>query len=158
MHAQWSVAALVSNAKEQEIDLPFTDYESFFSHLTNQCEKEETTNISWNCTPSAKEICRHIKNRWEEVKKHIQEKDDKVTTKMMQHFVKEEVTTKDGNKLKKLQPQKTKATMSFILQFIDEYLVKFIHHRNELKHFMSTIHTLRNHFAAANLSVISQKI
>ena len=153
LHARWSVAALVSNAKEQEMDLPFTDYESFFSHLTNQCEKEETTYISWNCTPSAKELCQHIKNRWEEVKKQIQEKDDKVTTMMMQHFVKEEVTTKEGKKLKKLRPQKTKASMSFIIQFIDNFLVKFIHHRNELKHFRSTIHTLRNHFATANLSV-----
>ena len=46
----WSVKALIDCTTKQNICLGrINNYSSFFEHLTEDCEKEESTYISWNC-------------------------------------------------------------------------------------------------------------
>ena len=48
---------------------------------------------------------------------------------------------------------KKEATMTDIIEFIEKLLIPFIHHRNQLKHFRSTVHELRQEFNAVWMDV-----
>ena len=56
LHGRWITAALIECAKKQFIVLPFSDYTSFFDHLSQSCPKDPHTYISWHCTPDKKNM------------------------------------------------------------------------------------------------------
>ena len=45
LHARWSVAVLLKLCEKQEIEVPFSDYESFFKHLHADCPTDPLTYI-----------------------------------------------------------------------------------------------------------------
>ena len=91
--------------------------------------------VSWKCSANKKKICTEILNRWENLKEMILEGcNDNETIKFM-YFDKVEVTTKKGDIIKRLKPIPVDANISYIVSFIDKYICKFIHHRNQLKSF-----------------------
>lgn len=64
LYACWSTNALIDFAKKQNLDLgKINIYDIFFEFLTNSCEKESTTNLSWKCTPSKNTICTDIETK-----------------------------------------------------------------------------------------------
>ena len=67
LHARWSVAVLLKLCEKQEIELPFSDYKSFFKHLHADCPTDSLTYINWECTPTSKHQCDHVKNRWKDL-------------------------------------------------------------------------------------------
>ena len=64
----------------------------------------------------------------------------------MQFFEMVDVTTKKGITTKRLRAVSCDANMTYITNFIDKLIVKFIHHRNLLKHYRSVIHSFREQF------------
>ena len=55
--------------------------------------------------------------------------------------------------LEKMMPVKTDASMTYLLNFIDQLIVKFIHHRNQLKYYRSSIKDFYNLFDSVNLDI-----
>ena len=81
LHARWAIQALISCAEKQKIDLgSITSYQSFFEYLTEKCQKEESSYISWECTTNKNSLCSEIRERWQNLKSHIMDGDDDVTT------------------------------------------------------------------------------
>ena len=134
LHARWFINALISCCQKQNINLEFYDYCSFFEFLTSECEKEDNTYISWNCTPEKKRTCRHINVRWAELRERLKNIDDRETTVPLQHFEKQYYTKKNGKNTTQLKAVSTAANMEFITEFLSNFLPKLIHHRNQLKH------------------------
>ena len=100
--------------------------------------------ISWDCAIDKKTVCAHITKAWSALKSSLEANADGSVTVKVQHFVKVEVTSKKTGKVtKKLQPQYEDANMIFITEFIDNILKDMIFHRNQLKHYRSTIKSLR---------------
>jgi len=153
LHARWGIAALLENAKEQGINLNFESYTEFFQHLTEDCTKEKLTYIDLNCTPSKKITCEDITQRWNNLKTDILSKDDKKTTVKFQYFIKEEHVNTKGKTVKRLRAVTTKADLKFITSFISDLLPSIIHHRNQLKHYRSTIHQVYDMFNGAIIDV-----
>ena len=87
------------------------------------------------------------------MKTSLTSKDDKKTTATLRYFEKVPVTSKKGIVSMKYRALKKDATMNDILEFIDTFLVRFIHHRNELKHFRTTVHVIRQEFQSLWLDV-----
>ena len=71
----------------------------------------------------------------------------------LQHFDMKEIITKCGQTVKRLQAVHTNANMEFVINFIDTFLIKFIHHRNELKYYRSTINDFKEHFNCTMMDV-----
>ena len=145
LHARWMIAALVNISKLLLIPLPFDDYNSFFGYITQHCAPCPTSYISWDCAINKKSVCKEIMTTWFDLKKSLLATSDKTVTVKVQHFVKVEVLSKKTGKVsKKLTPQYEDANMPFIVNFIESILKDMIFHRNQLKHYRSTIKTLRN--------------
>ena len=75
----------------------------------------------------------------------------KVTVSFL-HFEKVEIMTKRGVS-KKLKPVKSDATIFYIINFIENFLIKFVHHRNMLKHFRSSVKDFYNFFDSVNIDM-----
>ena len=138
LHARWVIDAFLQCAKKHDISFAFHNYKPFFTYLYSDCPHQERTYISWECTSDSKSICHHVKEKWDAVKDQILAL-DKETVELIKvpflHFEKTEVISKKGVSSKKLKPIKTNASISFLFDFIDKFLTKFIHHRNMLRHY-----------------------
>lgn len=140
---------MVEISKKQGIDNNlYNNYATFFDYLTSDCLKNPLTYIDWTCTPDLKSCCNHITKSWQELKQSLQNNDDKISTVNMMHFKKMEITTKKGKTIERLKALSTNADLTFIIEFIDKRLVKFIHHRNQLKHYRSINKNVKEHFDA----------
>ena len=122
LHARWTIKALIANATKQNIHLGnIVDYESFFKHLTSCCGQGEFG-------------CNDITEKWTTLKEMLLETDDKEMV-----VEKQEVFTKKGIPVKRLKAVSTQATLTDIINFIEPFLFKFIHHRNQVRHYRKTI-------------------
>ena len=65
LHARWAIEALIKCVLEQHIDIPFSNYTTFFDMLTRNSEENQTTHISWYCTPNKNTFCNDIKENWQ---------------------------------------------------------------------------------------------
>ncbi|XP_066932940.1 uncharacterized protein [Clytia hemisphaerica] len=155
LHARWSIKALIDNCNKQKIDLgDVKDYSSFFTCLTKKCGKEEeSTYISWKCTPDKVTLCNDIKKDWKTLKTKILERDDKKTSVPMQHFELLEMVTRKGKQVTRLKAVSTPASLEFITQFIEKQLASIIHHRNQLKHYRKTLSMFKERFDTILLDV-----
>ena len=72
------------------------------------------------------------------------DRDDGITNVDMQHFEKVEVVRKKGNTIKRFRTVSKSANLSFIIDFIKKLLNEIINHRNHLKHYRNTIHSLED--------------
>ena len=144
LHASWAIQALIECAGKQNIDIGIiTDYETFFEYITLNCDKEPTTYVSWSCTSNKKVVCEHILSQWDVLRSTLQSFDDEITSVPMQLFKKEEVTTKNSVTNKHLKLTQVSANLSYITNFISGFLESFIHHRNQLRHYRSTVQNFR---------------
>lgn len=146
LHARWAIKALIQLCHNQGILISFDTYLTFFAYLSSDCKKEATSYISWECTPSKKENCDHINSKWVSLTKHLNENADENQTIRFQHFENQFHTSKKGIITNKLKAITTSANMSFIIQFILNILSKIIHHRNQLRHFRSSINIFKNFY------------
>ena len=108
LHARWSVKALLDCAKLQNINLPFTSYASFFDFLNENCQNSATTYLNWTCTPDANVFCQDIKDKWDNLKEDIIQKEDKEISVTLQKFVREtteKISKKTGKEIIKLVPK-----------------------------------------------------
>ena len=146
---------MIDNCDKQKIDLgDVKDYSSFFNCLTKKCGKEEdSTYISWKCTPDKETLCNDIKKEWNTLKMKILERDDKKTSVPMQHFELLEMVTRKGKQVTRLKAVSTPASLEFITQFIEKQLASIIHHRNQLKHYRTTLSMFKEHFDTILLDV-----
>ena len=80
VHARCSLKALFECCGKQNIELPFSDYYSFFEYVTADCEWEDGTHISWDCVPSKDECYTHIRDRWDSIESDILLKSDNAVT------------------------------------------------------------------------------
>ena len=88
-HARWSIDALLECCKLQSINLgPVKDYYSFFSYLSENCGKEPTTHLSWECVSNEKTLCSHSQQKWTELVRALREACNKTVTVTMYHFKK----------------------------------------------------------------------
>ena len=144
LHARWAIKALIQLCHNQGIRIDFDTYLTFFDYLTSDCLKDDTAHINWECTPSKKLTCQHISFKWTSLSKHLCEEADENNYVPLQHFEKQLHTSKKGIVTKKLKAITKSATMKYITEFISSFLPKIVHHRNQLRHFRSSINTVRN--------------
>ena len=152
LHAKWAINALINSVKLQKIDIPdFVNYEQFMAYLYEDCNKIDNTYIDWKCTPHKKFVCEHITKRWNELKDLTQKQIG--LTVPFQYFDKLEVSLKSGKVVKQLKPVYTQADAISVISFIEDFLPKFIHHRNQLKNYRSTIHNFHDKFDAVFIDI-----
>ena len=145
LHARWSVAALLKLCEKEEIEVPFSDYESFFKHLHADCPTDSLTYISWECTPTSNHQCDHVKSRWKDLVTKLHVKNKGVKT-LFQHFENIEITLKNGKVVKRPKAVKDHVDLLYITNFITKFLYKFIHHRDQLKHYRATSNVMKDFF------------
>ena len=88
-------------------------------------------------------VCEQILSQWDVLRSTLQSFDDEITSVPIQLFKKEEVTTKNGVTNKRLKLTQVSANLSYITYFISGFLESFIHHRNQLRHYRSTVQNFR---------------
>ena len=49
-------------AEKQQIDIPFSNYATFFEVLTKSCDPSPSTYIQWSCTPNKRTLCKDNRN------------------------------------------------------------------------------------------------
>lgn len=153
LHARWTVDAILKSAEKQEIDLPFTDYASFFEHITANCPDSSVAYLNWSCTPNKKEFCDDIKESSQKLFQDLKSKsNDKVlvpfTTFQMVKYV-----NKRGEEKEHLKPVDKDSTLKEVIFFAESLLPNIIHHRNHLRHYRNTIKVFRENFDAAFLDI-----
>ena len=145
--------------KKQEILLPFTDYFTFFSFLYTDCPRDDSTHISWKCTPDKKILCAHITAKWVELKEMMNLSDDKVTmpfTEFQKHIgynTQGIIRNKRGEPSKQLTTVKHSVNGKYLLAFIDALLPEITYHQNMLKLYWSSIKPFYQLFAAVHLDI-----
>ena len=107
----------MQSAEKQKIPISFNSYNSFFDYLTQDCPKEPSAYISWDCTRSKKDIYKEVSSKWSVMKEKLLKAADPAKTVPLMHFVLQEITSKKGRLKKKLKSQITNAYMSYILNF-----------------------------------------
>jgi len=128
-------------------------YDSFFAHLTQHCKKEGSTYINWDCTVSKYKFFADIQRLWEELKQSLLLKaNDSVTVNFM-HFKTFILTTKAGKEVKHLTAISEPANLLLLTSFISDLLPKIIHHRNQLKHYRSTVKEMQDHFNTISIDI-----
>ena len=154
LHARYSVSSLIACCKKQEISLnDITDYDSFFKTVTSECGSNDTTYIDWKCTQDKKNCCDHIKGKWSSLANSIISKSDEKITVPFTQFVKKPHTTKKGKEILRLEPEGIDVNLNFLVDFISKLLPTIIHHRNQLKHFRSTIKECTDMFDCIEMHV-----
>ena len=102
LHAHWSINALLECCKLQSINLgPVKDYYSFFSYLSENCGKESTTHLSWECVSNKKTLCSHSQQKWTELVRALKESCNKTVTVTM-YYVKKMPYKKKNGQIKKV--------------------------------------------------------
>ena len=120
--------------------------------MYSKCELENTTHISWACTPDDKTVCDHIGKHWDEIKNKCKDSNEEVTVPFL-HFEKVDVKNKHGEMKKHLKTVQTPATLKYLLSFMENMLSKFVHHRNMLKHYRTTIKDFYDMFDSVDLDI-----
>ena len=153
LHARWSINALIDCAKAQNINIDFDSYDSFFNHLITDCDREQSTYLSWKCTPNKDELCENITTKWVNLKNSLTANSNAELTVNLMHFEKIDMTNKAGKTVERLKAISTPVNMKFILDLISIRLPKIIHHRNQLKHYRSCIKTFKEVFDAVSINI-----
>ena len=153
LHARWAIEGIINSAPEQNIDLPFTDYTTFFVSLTGNCNSNSTTYIPWSCTPNNKEMCDDIKTMWSQLSQRLRKSSSEEVVVNFTTFRSVEYTTKKGEVSNKLKAVTEKATMDDILTFTERNLAKIINHRNHLKHYRNSIKAFRDSFGVLFIDI-----
>ena len=143
----------MKSAEKQKIPISFNSYNSFFDYLTQDCPKEPSAYISWDCTRSKKGIYKEVSSKWSVMKEKLLKAADPAKTVPLMHFVLQEITSKKGRLKKKLKSQITNANMSYILNFLSEFLPNIINHRNSLRHYQATIKEFYNSLEHVSIDV-----
>ena len=157
LHAHWSTQAFIQCATKQDDLNSIDSYDALFDYVTNSCEAESTTYISWKCTPDANKTCEYISGNWNSLKEKILEQDDGKTTVKFQPFDKREQTFKNGKVVKHLKAVCIDSDMKFIISFIEKTTPKIIHHRNQLQHFRMSMGKFRNIFNTVMINIAKDK-
>ena len=138
LHARWSINALLECCKLQSINLgPVKDYYTSFSYLSENCRKESTTHLSWECVSNKKTLCSHLQQKWTDLVRAL--KGNKTVTVTMYHFKRMPYKKKNGQIVERLKAVKENANITFIIEFIDNILAKTLHHCNRLPHFRKNL-------------------
>ena len=83
---------MIDCAKEQNVGLRNVN-----DFLTNSCEKEQITYLSWKFTPNKHTICSDVETKWKDLKNFLKSKSlDKVKVQLMR-FEKNRPYKKSGN-------------------------------------------------------------
>lgn len=65
----------------------------------------------------------------------------------MQHFEKvETIQKKTGKTVKRLKAVSTKSNLTMIIEFINKYMTKTVHHRNQLRHYRNVVKSFKDSF------------
>ena len=139
LHGGWSVIAIIRIAAKFEIQLPFTDYSSFFSLLYADCGDITETYIPWECTPNKKEVCDDIMRNFSPIMNLLPTADEKTTIAFTQ-FQKQVqydsdrqmIMNKKKKPVEKLVAVKEQVNAKFLVEFTRNLLPNIIHHRNIL--------------------------
>ena len=143
-HGRWSVETLV-RCRRKHITPLFADYEPFFDFLSTVCPPGNLTYISWDCTKTFKTMCDHIFKKWNSIKDSIKDLHNDVTVPFF-HFKYVEITKKNKEIQKYLETVQIEANISYLVNFIETFFVKLMHHRNMLLHYRSSIKEFDNLF------------
>ena len=139
LHGRWSVIVIIRIAAKLEIQLPFTDYSSFFSLLYADCGDIIETYIPWECTSNKKEVCDDIMRNFFTIM-NLPTVDEK-TTIAFTRFEKQVqydsdgqmIMNKENKPVEKLVAVKEQVNAKFLVEFTRNLLPDIIHHRNLLK-------------------------
>ena len=142
MHGRWSVETLV-RCSRKHITLLFADYVPFFDYLSTVSPPGNLTYISWHCTKTNKTICDHIFKKWNSIKDSIKGLHNDVTVPFF-HFKHVEITKKNKEIQKYLKTVQIEANISYLVNFIENFFVKLMHHRNMLLQYRSSIKEFDN--------------
>ena len=153
LHARWAVEALVECASIQKIELPFTNYTSFFVYLTTNCGKGSTSYIPWTCTPNNKTICDEIRIIWVTLSDRLKSSSSQEKMVDLTTFKQVEYKTKKGEITTKSKPVPTKSSMTDIISFINSILANTINHRNHLRHYRNAIKSFHDSFDAIFIDI-----
>ena len=119
--------ALCAVGKETN-DLFPEDYSSFLSYISKDCGAGESAKmLPWQCVEGSK-VCMHVAANMQSLKELIT--DQSLYGGKFLRFEKDA----EG----KLQDIYLKETISFMFQYLEERLIKFLLHRNHLSHFRET--------------------
>lgn len=143
LHARWTIEALIECAQEQSIELPFTDYKSFFEFVTVNCAKHATAYIDWNCA-CKDQLCSHINSIWEKLCGEILPLSSKEICVDLTRFEMVEYKKKNEEISTKLRPISKSSTLVDIINFLNTILTNIINHRNHLKHYRNVINVFRD--------------
>ena len=146
LHARWAIEALIKCALEQHIDIPFSNYTTFFDMLTRNCEENQTTHISWSCTPNKNTFCNDIKENWQSFSDGILASSSPGVHVNLTTFEMVQYKKKNGEITSKLKPVSRESSLNDIVQFINSFLPTIINHRNHLRHYRSAITNFRAMF------------
>ena len=152
LYGRWSVEPLVKCSRKQDITLPFFDYQSFFDYLYTGCPSGNLTYISWDCAKTDRTICDHIFKKLNSITDSIKGLHDDVTLPLLD-FQCVEITKENKEIQKHLKTVQTEANISYLVNFIKKFLAKFIHHRNMLLHYRSSIKKFYNLFESVCIDV-----
>ena len=151
LHARWCIESIIDCADEQSLGLG-EKIMTFFPYLTERCDTCDTTYISWVCSPDYKTICTHIQEQWKNFQCIISKANENVKV-TLNRFVKVEIITKNGKRVKQLQASSTKENMSSLVNFFTKMMPKINHHRNQLRHYRNVINRFRDHFGAISIDL-----
>lgn len=153
LHARWTIEALVNCALQQEIDIPFSDYTTFFDFLTRNCEKSTTAYISWSCTENKNVVCNDITEHWNDVSGRLVTSSSKVSLVTLTTFQMVEYKKKNGDTAAKLKPVPNLCSMTEIVSFLNGLLPNIINHKNHLRHYRTVVHSFRAIFDAVFVDI-----
>ena len=146
LHAGWAIEALTKCALEQHIDIPFSNYTTFFDMLTRNCEENQTMYISWSCTPNKNTFYNNIKENWQNFSEGILASSSPGVHVTLTPFEMVKYAKKNGEITTKLKPVSRESSLDGIVQFINSFLPTIINHRNHLQHYRIAITNVRAMF------------
>ena len=159
LHARWAIEALIKCVLEQHIDIPFSNYTTFLDMLTRNCEENQTTHISWYCTPNKNTFCNDIKENWQSFSEGILASSSPGVHVNLTTFEMVQYKKKNGEITSKLKPVLRESSLNDIVQFINSFLPTIINHRNHLRHYRSAITNFRAMFDSLFIDIdFSEKI
>ena len=97
-------------------------------------------------------LCDNILTKWGNVEALFKDCNADTTVQFM-HFEKVEIKNKRGEVKEYLKTVQTPANAEYLLKFMSNMLVHFIHHRNLLKHYRSTIKEFYNMVDSVDIDV-----
>ena len=91
--------------KEEEITLPFSNYNEFFFYLYESCKSQsENFHVEWMCSPDTNTICADILKHWENLKCMLLETSQNESKVTFMYFEKREITLKSSKATERVLP------------------------------------------------------